>query len=117
MQSLLLDRTEWDLVLDRSGNIAICSEPYSVLQDVSNAIRVFQGECYYGTSKGLPYQAQILGKSQSVPIFQRLAEAAARTVPLVQDASCVVSRLGGDRSLSGIMQITLTTGETLDVQF
>lgn len=117
MKSLLLDRTGWDLVLDRSGNIAICSEPYSVLQDVSTAIRVFQSECYYDTSKGIPYQTQILGKPQSVPSFQRLAEAVARNVPLVQNASCVVSKLGGDRRLSGIMQITLTTGETLDVQF
>jgi len=117
MQTLLLDRTSWDLVLDRSGNIAVASEPYSVLQDVCSAIRVFQGECYYDTSKGIPYYSMVLGRSQSASVFQRLAEQAALTVPLVSGATCVVSNIGADRRLSGVMQITLTTGETLDVPF
>ena len=117
MKTLLLERSTWDLALDRSGNIAVASEPYSVLQDVCSAIRVFQGECYYDTSKGIPYYSMILGKNQSVPVFQRLAEQAAMTVPLVSGATCVVANLGADRRLSGVIQITLTTGETLDVPF
>lgn len=117
MQSFLLDRATWDLVVDRNGNLAICTEPYSVLQDVSCAIRVFLGECYYDTSIGIPYTTQVLGIQQSAAIFQRLAEAVAKTVPLVQDASCIVSNVTGDRRLSGVMQVILTTGETLDVQF
>ncbi|GAB6854469.1 hypothetical protein [Asaia astilbis] len=117
MKSLLLDRTTWDLVVDRKGNLAICTEPYSVLQDVSCAIRVFLGECYYDTAKGIPYKTQVLGIQQSAAIFQRLAEAVAKTVPLVKDASCIVSNVGADRRLSGVMQVVLTTGEILDVQF
>lgn len=117
MKTLLLDRETWDLVVDRNGNIAMCSEPYAVLQDVASAIRVFSGECYYDTSKGIPYFSLILGVGQSAAIFQRLAQEAAMTVPLVQNATCIVSRIGPDRRLSGIINITLTTGETLDVQF
>ena len=35
--TLLLDRTVWDLLLDGSGNIAIATEPYATAQDVASA--------------------------------------------------------------------------------
>jgi len=115
MKSLLLDRSTWDLSLDANGNLAVCTEPYAVLQDVACAIRVFAGECWYDTSKGLPYLTAILGRGQTASAFKTQAEAAALTVPLVSTATCVVNRVGVDRKLTGAIQITLTTGETLSV--
>ena len=41
MNTLLLDLTNWDLLVDASGNIAVASDPYSVAQDVASAVRVF----------------------------------------------------------------------------
>ena len=43
-KTLLLDLNAWDLVLDSSGNIALASEPYSVVQDVASALRTFAGD-------------------------------------------------------------------------
>ncbi|AJJ19826.1 hypothetical protein [Yersinia intermedia] len=53
--TLLLDRTAWDLVLDANGDIAMASLPYSIAQDVASAIKTFIGECWYDTSQGVPY--------------------------------------------------------------
>lgn len=115
--SLLLDRTTWDLTLDVSGNIAICSEPYSILQDVSTAIRMFLGECWYSTDLGLPYFGQILGQNQSVAVFKAQAQAAALAVPGVAAAVCVLTGLDATRRLSGQVQITTTAGVPLAVTF
>lgn len=34
MNTLLLDRTTWDLLLDHDGNIAVASSAYAVGQDM-----------------------------------------------------------------------------------
>lgn len=117
MQSLLLDRSSWDLVLDANRNLAVCTAPYAVLQDVACAIRTFAGECWYDTTLGLPYFSLILGKNQSATVFRAQAEAAALTVPLVSAATCVITKVGSDRKLSGAIQITMTSGESYNVGF
>ena len=53
--TLLLDLTNWDLVLDVNGNIAIARPPYALAQDAASAVKTFQGECYYDTTLGIPY--------------------------------------------------------------
>lgn len=115
--TLLLDRTTWDLALDASGNIAMASEPYSVVQDVASAIRVFAGECYYDTSKGLPYLRLILGRSQSASVFRSQAEQAALTVPNVSAAKCVITAISAQRQLSGYIFLSLNNGTTQNVGF
>ncbi|MFT8675729.1 MAG: hypothetical protein ABF990_12655 [Acetobacter sp.] len=117
MQTLLLDRTTWDLVLDASGSIAVASDPYSITQDVASAIRVFMGECWYDTAKGLPYAGTILGRAQSVAVFRAQAQAVALTVPGVAAARCVITALGTGRRLSGSMLVTLSDGTTHSVGF
>ena len=117
MQSLLLDTATWDLTLDINGNVAVCTETYSILQDVSTAIRMFLGECWYNTELGLPYFQQILGAGQSVAVFKSDAEAAALTVPGVAQAVCVLTGLSATRQLSGQIQITTTAGAMLVVSF
>ncbi|MBO1325327.1 hypothetical protein K2X14_11690 [Acetobacter sp. TBRC 12305] len=117
MQTLLLDRTTWDLVLDSGGNIAVASDPYSIAQDIASAIRVFLGECWYDTGKGLPYRQHILGRAQSISIFRAQAEATALTVPGVATARCVITALGTDRRLGGAILFTTTDGTTQSVGF
>ena len=63
MKTLLLDRTQWDLVQDANGNIALATEPYARAQDVASACRLFRGELWYDTAAGIPYFEDILGKS------------------------------------------------------
>ncbi|MCP1214143.1 hypothetical protein [Acetobacter okinawensis] len=115
MNTLLLDRTTWDLLLDHDGNIAVASSAYAIGQDISSAVRVFQGECYYDTDQGMPYRANILGKDQSLTVFQSQAEQVAATVPDVAEARCVVSALSYERAISGVILFTTTDGTTSNV--
>ena len=70
MRTLLLDTQTWDLVLDAFGNIAVADEPYAIAQDVASAIRLFNGELYYDTSKGVRYFEDILGQAPPLPLLK-----------------------------------------------
>lgn len=110
MQTLLLDRSTWDLVVDARGSLAVASAPYAVAQNVACAVRVFLGECWYNTALGLPYLTNILGRTQSAALFRADVEQTALSVEGVAQAVCVLTGLSPARRLSGIIQLTLTDG-------
>lgn len=113
--TLLLDQTTWDLVLDISGNIAVASEPYSLAQDAASAIKLFQGELWYDTTKGIPYDA-ILGYSPPLAYLKSLFEAAALTVPGVVEARCFIASATG-RTITGQVQVTDVAGRITAATF
>lgn len=105
MDTLLLDTVLWDYVVDASGNWAVATEPYSLAQDVSSAIRLFQGELWYDKSQGIRYNQTILGKSPTLAVFQELMVQAALTVPDVVSAICVIDSYDFDtRHVDGQIQ-------------
>lgn len=112
MNTLLLDITAWDLVLDASGNIAVASEPYSLAQDAASAIKTFLGECYWDTTLGVPYLTQIFGKNPSLSSLKGVLETAAETVPDVSSAAVVIASVT-NRTVSGQVQVkSASTGLT-----
>lgn len=111
MKTLLLDLTEWDLLLDAAGNIAAASDPYAQAQDVASALRTFLGEVWYDTTVGIPYFQQILGRSPPITVFQELMIAAAKTVPGVVSAECTITGFT-DRRVQGQVTFTTSDGQT-----
>jgi hypothetical protein len=116
MNSMLLDRTAWDLVLDASGNWAMGSNPYAIAQDVASAIKLFLGELYYDTTKGIPYFQQILGQWPPLALVRTRIEAAALTVPEVVQARCVITAFEG-RIISGQVFVIDRTGQEHNITF
>jgi len=114
MSTLLLDRTLWDLTLDSKGNIAVADDPYAIAQDVASACKLFQGELYYDTTKGVPYFQEILGHRPPLSVFKAALVKAALTVPGVQSAVVFVSSLT-NREIQGQIQVTTTTGAVVVV--
>lgn len=110
MNTLLLDQSAWDLVLDTSGNIALAGDPYSMGQDAASAIRTWSGEVYYNTVLGMPYQQNILGKFPPAQLIKVAAQREALTVPGVASAQVFLT-LSETRQLGGQVQITSITGE------
>lgn len=108
MDTLLLDRTTWDLLLDANGNIAMATAPYALAQDGSSAVRTFQGECYYDTTVGLPYLTQIFGKTPSLPLLRAQIEAEAETVPGTASADVFFTTFT-NRLVMGQLQMTSST--------
>lgn len=107
--TLLLDRTVWDLVLDSNGDIALASPPYALEQDVASAVRLFLGELWYDTTKGIPYFEEILGQLPPVSLLIAYIESAALSVPGVVSARCIISSFQ-DRSVSGEIQFIDDSG-------
>lgn len=111
MKTLLLDNTNWDLLLDAAGNIAVADEPYALAQDVASALKLFFGELWYDTSKGIPYFAEILGQTPPVTFFQELMVRAATTVPGVVSAQCTIQAFE-NRTVTGQVIFTTSNGQT-----
>lgn len=116
MSTLLLDRTYWDLVLDSAGNIAMATAPYALAQDVASAVKLFLGELYYNTFKGVPYFSQVLGKLPPASVLLQLIEAAALSVPGVVTATVVIQSFNS-RQVTGQIQFTDESGVTTAVGF
>lgn len=108
--TLLLDRTAWDLCIDADGDIAMASEPYSLAQDAASAIRLFLAEYWYDTTIGIPYFQRILGKNPPINLFKTLAIAAAETVPDVVSAVVYLSGISLTGQMSGQVQVTDENG-------
>lgn len=113
MDTLLLDTVLWDYTVDANGNWAVATEPYSLAQDVSSAIRLFQGELWYDSSQGIPYFQKILGESPPLAVFQEYMVQAALTVPDVVSAVCIVESFdSATRKVTGQVQFTDVNGNT-----
>jgi hypothetical protein len=111
VRTLLLSRSDWDLCLDASGNIAIASNPYAIAQDVASAVRLFKGELYYDTTKGVPHFQEILGHHPPLSVLKAAIVTAALTVPEVVTANVYVSAIAG-REIVGQVQVTDSSGVT-----
>ena len=114
--TLLLDRTAWDCVLDAYGNWAVASDPYQLAQDVASAVRLFKSECWYDTTKGIPYWQQILGQWPPLALIRSYVESAALTVPGVVKAKCTIVSTT-NRTITGQVEITDANGVAQGVTF
>ncbi len=112
--TLLLDTTAWDIVLDAAGNIAMATPPYARAQDVASAIRLFQGEGWWNTGPGVPYFADILGQAPPVTFFEAEMVRAALTVPGVVSAQAIIENADG-RTITGQVTFTDAAGVTQSV--
>lgn len=107
--TLLLDRSSWDLCADAAGNIAVATEPYSIVQDVASACRLFRDELWYGGNRGVPYFGQILGQYRPVSVLKEYLRAQAMGVQGVLSATVYLSEIEG-RVMSGQIHIVTANG-------
>ena len=83
--TLLLDQSAWDLVIDSAGNIAMATPPYALAQDVASAVRLFLGELWYNTPKGIPYFEDVLGQLPPATLLTGYMEKAGNIAGLTGD--------------------------------
>jgi hypothetical protein len=114
--TLLLDQSAWDLVIDSAGNIAMATPPYALAQDVASAVRLFLGELWYDTIKGIPYFEDVLGHFPPLSLLTGYIETAALTVPGVVSAQCIISSFDS-REISGQILFIDETGASNGVTF
>lgn len=113
MHTLYLNPETWDLSLDAYGNIAYAKDPYSKAQDVASAIKLFRGELYYNTEKGIPYFDETFNKKQSLALYRKRLQDAALSVPGVVSATSNIKN--ENRTVTGDVTFTDKNGQTLSV--
>lgn len=114
--TLLLDQSQWDIVLDSSGNIALAAPPYALAQDVASSVKTFLGEVYYDTTDGIDYFDDVLGHLPPSAQLIQLIQAQALKVPGVVTAQVVIQSFN-QREISGQIQFTDASGQTTTVNF
>jgi hypothetical protein len=115
--TLLLDLTNWDLVLDINGNIAVASEPYSLAQDAASACKTFLGEMYLDTTLGVPMFSRIFGgQAPPMTLLKKLFVTAALTVPGVVSAQFFFISFS-NRVIAGQIQVTSSDGRVSAATF
>ena len=115
MDMIYLDSQTWDLALDASGNIALCTKPFALALAASCACRTFIGECWYDTTIGVPYWQDILGLAPPLQLLKQYLIDAALTVPGIVDAQVYITQVG--RAISGQVQVTDTAGNLSAANF
>lgn len=115
MDTLQLDDTNWDLMIDADGDIALRTGAIAIAQDAASACKTWLGEVYYDTTLGIPYQ-QILGNLPPLSYVKQKLEDAAETVPGVASATAFLTAYS-NRDFAGQIQITTTDGSTAAANF
>ena len=114
--TLLLDQGVWDLVIDSAGDIAMATPPYALAQDVASAVRLFLGELWYNTPKGIPYFEDVLGHLPPLSLLTGYMEQAALTVPGVVSVQVNISAFDA-REITGQIQFIDEEGAANNVTF
>ena len=116
MKSLYLNPETWDMQLDASGNLKTTEGDYCIAQSVANAQRLFRGEAYFNTHKGIPYFRYIEGHMPPDSLIMAYLEQAARSVPKVAAARVRLSGFA-ERAVHGETIITTINGESINGRF
>jgi hypothetical protein len=116
MNSLYLNPQTWDLAVDSSGSIAVCSDPYALAQNAATACRTFLKDCYYDQTIGVPYLQNILGQLPTLQYVKAQLVSAAEAVPGVESAQVFITSFA-NRQIAGQIQVTDSAGTTTAANF
>lgn len=105
----------WDLTIDKNGNIDTKTGGEAVAQDVASACATFLGEVHYNDKLGIPYQTEILGKAFSSAYLSGKLEAEARRIEPVTDAVASVFFDSVTRRVSAKIMTQTGDGETQEI--
>jgi len=112
----LLLADDWDLHVDPAGNLPQVFSDYSIAQNVANAFRLFTNDAWYFPEKGIAHFLIELRKEPRLNVLRVRLRQAALNIDGVADCKIELLNLE-DRELSGMAILTLTNGETLNVEF
>lgn len=112
----LLLGDDWDIHTDISGNLSRTFEDYSIAQNVANAVRLFTNDAWFFPERGIPHFALELNRHPKLAVLKTRIKEAAIAIEGVKD--CEVTLLDNEeRVLSGILTLTLESGDTINVEF
>lgn len=81
-----------DIYLDDLGNFAVIDGQAQKAQDASTSIKVVQGECYFDTERGVPYN-NIMGERLNQSIIQEYVNSEAKRIDGVLGAQAIFEDL------------------------
>lgn len=113
-KTFFLNPDTWDLTIDNNGNIATVIDAYAIAQNVANAVRLFTKDAYFNQADGIAHFTVELGQLPSESLVQEKINNEALTIPGVANAITTLTKFE-NRQLEGNIEITTTSGDTVNV--
>ena len=112
-RTLLLDKTGWDVVLDKSGRIALATDDYATAQNVANEARLFTDDAYFAQDQGIPHFIISLGRRvNTVALRSHLRRAALKSPDVKEVLEVNIETVNPEsRKLTGDIRFTTIEGE------
>jgi hypothetical protein len=93
---------EWDITLDKNGNLATTEGSYCDAQNVANAIRLFTNDAYLAMDEGVPHFQIDLGIQPAMSEVRSWYRKRAMGVENIRSASVDIERIDKEtRTLKG----------------
>jgi hypothetical protein len=109
--TLQLNPETWDLQVNNNNDPAVAANPNGLAQTAACAIKLFLGEYYWDTTKGIPYLTKILGQAPPLATLKQYPlNAALGSDPDIASAQVFISSFDTTRGLTGQVQVISTTG-------
>ena len=113
----LLLNDDWDLTLNRNGDIATVKGLYADAQHVANAIRLFTMDAFLAQKKGVPHFDLDLAHMPAFSAVRAVYRKNARAVENIRDVVINNLRVDNDtRTLNGVIIATTEDGENVSVE-
>lgn len=108
-----LNTDNWDLALDRSGNIELVSQGYAICQNLANEIRLWTQDAYFQSQNGIDWkEAQLAKKTDQTVLASLIREAGERTEGVISVDNVTLETVNfEDRILHGQIEITTEFGK------
>jgi hypothetical protein len=115
-RSLFLD-DNWDINLNRNGDLVTTSGLYCDAQNVANAIRLFTRDAFLAQDKGVPHFQLDLGRMPAFSAVRSSYRKNARAVENIKDATVQNLRVDNDtRAMTGVIIATTEDGQNVSVE-
>lgn len=108
---------DWDIYVDKTGNLATSTDAYAIAQNVANAIRLFTKDAYFNGARGIPHYDIELG-NPAFPAQSTLHNRIRQAVLGVEGVADTRIELEYDRAArvyTGEVQITTDDGTELQI--
>ena len=106
--------SNWDLMIDNNGNIALITDEQEIAQNVATSCRVFKGEEPFDVERGIPYKTQIMGEYPDSNILNAYFEKEAKRISGVENITVLNSGFV-NRTLYPDIEIQTETGSIINV--
>lgn len=108
----------WDIQLNKDGNIEVATGDYAIAQNCANAVRLFTDDAFYDRTRGIPHFDIELGHSvmASMTVLKNRIKQSCLAVEGVTDCEISLKNDKDNRLESGQVSLATVNGSKIYIE-